>query len=307
MKTVLFKSINDMASFRFPHLLNEEYKKRQTFIRKFRVIYENTEVKVYNKNSEYPHVFCAKVEPQDVLKDIKFINRVCGQHKNLIWAGDGDKPHYDLYDHKIVDKLKKNFDNIFLETLRTNLRTKDSTPPDCIKTFPMGFTTNYLQNADHDILLQLVNCSFNIQKEKLIGTAFGKKWPSLNRNPDRRNLLDAVKDNKLIENFFCDFSEYHLKKSKYKYFASPLGNGIQAPKIYESMMCETVPVLTDELYARQLRDLYNLPIYIIDEWKNLNEKHLIETYENEYKNYDWCSLKKKFHVDNFIDEFLNNK
>lgn len=291
----VFNSVFDLAMSRpGPEVNKQLYFKKSKFHRKFRIVYGENETPIYNENSEYPHVFCA-IDPQIILDNIDYINKVCGNNKNIIY-GATDSVYENLYD--LSYELKKHFDNIFLEALKHEHSD--------IKTFPMGFIFSYIKKFDKNAFNKLINCSFNIQKEKLIGTAFGRQFPHLsNYLSDRINILEAVTHNKLIENFFCDFSEYHIKKSQYMYFASPQGNGIQSPKIYESMMCETVPVLTDAPYARQLRDLYNLPIYIIDEWENLNENHLIETYENKYKNYDWCSLKKRFHVDNFIDEFLN--
>jgi hypothetical protein len=273
------------------------YFKNAQIFQKFRIVICPPELGsiIHNKNSAYPHVFCkSSVNPEIIFENIDYINRRCGKNKNLI-LGCADSSR-NIY--KFGSELKKHFDNIFLEALNRD-------DPN-IKTFPMGFTYRYVKEFNKDVFSKLINCSYNIQKEKLIGTAFGRQWPKLsNRLSDRINILEAIAHNKLIENFYCDLSEYHIKKSQYLYFASPQGNGIQSPKIYESMMCETVPVLTDAPYARQLRDLHNLPIYIIDEWENLNENHLIETYENKYKNYDWCSLKKRFHINNFIDEFLN--
>ena len=277
------------------------YFETSTLHQKFRIVYVGKNATpIYNKNSEYPHVFCQlkgklKANPQIILDNINYINKLCGRRKNIIF-GCFDKTPKKLYD--LSYELKKHFDNIFLEALKYEHPN--------IKTWPMGFIFSYVKDFNKNVFSKLINCSYNIQKEKLIGTAFGNQWPKLsNRLSDRINILEAITHNKLIENFYCDISEYHIKKSQYLYFASPQGNGIQSPKIYESMMCETIPVLTDAPYARQLRDLHNLPIYIIDEWENLNENHLIETYENKYKNYDWCSLKKRFHVDNFIGEFLN--
>jgi hypothetical protein len=293
----VFNSVFDLAVSRPGRHTNKQvYFKTNNFYRQFRIVYaENRTTPIYNENSKYPHIFCAKTNPQIILNNIDYINKVCGKNKNIIY-GATDTVNENLYD--LSYELKKHFDNIFLEALRKEHPN--------IKTWPMGFTCAYIKKFNKNAFNKLINCSYNIQKEKLIGTAFGNQWPILsNRLRDRINILEAITCNKLIENFYCDISEYHIKKSQYLYFASPQGNGIQSPKIYESMMCETIPVLTDAPYARQLRDLYNLPIYIIDEWENLNEKHLIETYENKYKNYDWYSLKKRFHVDNFIGEFLN--
>ena len=174
-----------------------------------------------------------------------------------------------------------------------------------MKVLPQAFNYGYLKTFNKKIFGDLVDSSFNVQKDKLIGTAFGKRWAKLSKRLiDRISLLEAIEHNGLIENFYCNVSEYHLEKSRYLYFACPRGVGLQSTKLYESFMCETVPILTDAPYARQLRDYHNLPILIVDNWENITVDYLIEIYEKNYKNYDWKSLKRKFYIDNFIDEFI---
>ena len=92
---------------------------------------------------------------------------------------------------------------------------------------------------------------------------------------------------------FCKPSEYYSKLCDYKFFACPLGNGIQTPKICESIMCETVPVVTDHIAHRELKYIYNLPLLIVKKWTDLNQNFLLNQYTSVYSNIDWDQQKKK--------------
>ena len=78
-----------------------------------------------------------------------------------------------------------------------------------------------------------------------------------------------------------------------------LGTGIQTPKICESILCETVPVVTNHIAHRELRDIYDLPLLIVDKWEDLTEDFLNEAYESKYKHINWQKEKSKFLVENF--------
>ena len=274
------------------HLSRKQVMEEHDFFKQFRIVLFKNNIFI-NEKSRFPFVF-ASCNFNDLLNSIQLIDEYCGD-KKILCHGGYDKFPIEYY--RNLDLLKPHFKSVFLEHYKFH--------NDYMKVLPQAFNYGYMQQYNADVFGKMVNCSFDIQKEKVIGTAFGKKWPKLSRQiKDRVNLLESVEHGNLIENFFCDISRYHYEKSKYLYFASPLGAGLQSTKIYESFMCETIPVLTDAPYARQLRDYHNLPIHIVDSWEHLNENHLIEAYETEYKNYDWCSLKKRFYVDNFINEFL---
>ena len=102
-----------------------------------------------------------------------------------------------------------------------------------------------------------------------------------------------------MDNMFCNPLDYFEVLSDYKFFACPLGNGIQTPKICESILCETVPVVTSHIAHTELRDIYDLPLLIVDNWEDLTEEFLSEAYENKFKYIDWQKEKAKFLVENF--------
>jgi len=267
----------------------------------FRVILTGDENKpiIINERSLYPHVVCrTDVHPQYILDNIDTINKVCGDVKNIVYAVF-DIKRYDLYERNknFAAKLSVHFNKIYLWSLAWE--------DPLVKTFPCGFNYNYIQHFDSRVVKYFLKKEAEIPKSKLIGTAFSKMWPHLtDKIKDRRDLNHYSQEVNLIESFSSSFTDYLTKKSEYIYFACPRGVGIQSPKIFECFLCETVPVVTDAPYARQLRDDHNLPIHIVNKWSDLNEESLLNEYDAKYKNYDWYALINRFRVKNFIREFL---
>ena len=169
---------------------------------------------------------------------------------------------------------------------------------DWVTTIPMGTIMGYMLRCGGDQILHHINKPKN--KTRLIGSAFGSKWPHLNTKiKDRRLLAEFTQSSQFMDNMFCKPEHYFEKLSDYKFFACPLGNGIQTPKICESILCETVPVVTNHIAHKELRDIYDLPLLIVDKWEDLTEQLLNEAYESKYKHINWQKEKSKFLVENF--------
>ena len=169
---------------------------------------------------------------------------------------------------------------------------------DWIQTLPMGLIMAYMiRNGGSDILKH-INKQKN--KTKLVASAFGSKYPELTeRIEDRANLEVFTKKSHFVEDMFCDPLEYYERLCEYKFSLAPLGNGIQTPKICECIMCETVPVVTDHVAHRELRDIHGLPLLIVNEWVDLTEQFLNDQWNSVYSKIDWSEQKSKFLVKNF--------
>ena len=169
---------------------------------------------------------------------------------------------------------------------------------DWVTTIPMGTIIAYTLRCGGDRILHHINKPKN--KTRLIGSAFGSKWPeNIKRIKDRVLLTNFTQSSPFMDNMFCDPLDYFERLSDYKFFACPLGKGIQTPKICESILCETVPVVTNHIAHRELRDIYDLPLLIVDKWEDLTEELLNEAYESKFKHIDWQKEKAKFLVENF--------
>ena len=265
------------------------------FYKQFRIVYIRNQL-IINENSLYPFVFAIKTNAHRILKDLERIRELCGDNTVLCYGGSDmfDKSYYTQQ-----HELKSHFRAVYIENFR------EKPVADTHRVLPQAFALGYLQKFHKPTFSSLVDSTYDVKKEKLIGTAYGAAYPGLDQKiRDRVNLRNAVENQKLIENFKCLFQEYHAMKSIYKYFASPLGTGLQSSKIYESLMCETVPVLIDLPYSRQLKEVHKLPIHLTPDWKSLTKDSLNEAYTREFANHDWKKTKERFFVDNYVEEFL---
>jgi hypothetical protein len=242
--------------------------------------------KYINNDSLSNDVFCLV----DRLCHIKKILESCHFELNNIVCAGNDK--YLSNSIEYLKEVKYLFKKIFYEAKDIEC--------DWVTTIPMGTIMAYMLRCGGDEILHHINKPKH--KTKLIGSAFGSAQPHLDEKiNDRRLLADFTQSSQFMNNMFCDPLDYFEKLSYYKFFACPLGNGIQTPKICESIMCEAVPVVTNHIAHRELKDIYNLPLLIVDKWEDLTEDFLNETYENKYKYIDWQKEKSKFLVENFKD------
>jgi hypothetical protein len=155
-------------------------------------------------------------------------------------------------------------------------------------------------------ILRVVNNPIN--KTKLIGTAYGafsKRQNTLNKN--RVQLARVCEEHNLIENFYCDWSEYWEKLSHYRFFVSPQGIGGQCTKMYEAILTNTIVVAMDTFINRELKSKFNFPILLVNNWNDINENMLTDAYETEFKNYNWNKIKELLTIPGFARRILGIK
>ena len=303
----MINSIHDILNFRYdPKYLNwnissAKLSRKETedilllqpdVFTHFKVIIHPQKIYV-NPNSVTNDVYCdvkkarrISIRTLSYLKELNDnLNEI--QLDNLVCAGN-DWPLSRNIEY--LKEVKHLFKHIYYEA-------KDM-ECDWVTTIPMGTIMGYILRCGGDRILHHINKPKN--KTRLIGSAFGSKWPHLNTKiKDRRLLADFTCSSQFMDNMFCNPLDYFEKLSDYKFFACPLGNGIQTPKICESILCETVPVVTNHIAHKELRDVYNLPLLIVDKWEDLTEQLLNEAYESKYKHINWQKEKSKFLVENF--------
>lgn len=247
------------------------------------VIHEDFGIKI-NNQSKNKDVYCY-TNNTSMLVDLT--SECPDNFGNLVIMG------VDIHLYKNLDLLKSirhRFKKIYYEAKDIEC--------DWVQTLPMGMIMAYMvRNGGNDIL-QYINKQKN--KTKLVASAFGSKYPKLTNNIKNRSSLKAfTKDSGLVDDMFCDPLVYYERLCEYKFFLAPLGNGIQTPKICECIMCETVPVVTDHVVHRELRDIYGLPLLIVNEWTDITEEFLNEEWYLVYSNIDWNEQKSKFLIKNF--------
>jgi hypothetical protein len=250
----------------------------------FHFLLHGEEIKI-NKQSKNNDVFCNTFHIH-LLGELT--NKYPDNFNNLVIMGT------DINLSKTLDLLKHikhRFKKIYYEAKDVEC--------DWVQTLPMGMMMSYMvRNGGNNVILPQVNKKKN--KTKLIATAFGSKWSDLTKKiRDRSSLETFTKDSDFVDDMFCEPIEYYENLCDYRFFACPLGNGIQTPKICECIMCETVPVVTNHVAHRELRDIYGLPLLIVNEWFDLTEQFLNDQWNAVYSKIDWHEQKNNFLVKNF--------
>lgn len=238
-----------------------------------------------NSGSMSRDVFCVPRSLPDLRRKIW---KEGESFNNLVVAG-GDKHLSSVM--PVLEKLGEYFEKIYYEAKDVEC--------EWVQTIPMGMITAYmLRCGGNETILPQINK--HKRKTKLISTAFGSKCSRLTQMiPDRAKLHSFMMSATFMDNVFCEPRDYYSKLCDYKFFASPVGNGIQTPKICECIMCETVPVVTNHVVHRELRDIYKLPILIVDEWAELTVELLNEQWDSIYSTTDWSAHKDRLLVKNF--------
>lgn len=292
------KDISEILNFRYKerHVLelidgvpcSEKYTSLEVFIN-FKLGFFRDEPRRAAKqqfNNESHNIYCDVCNGfQDL---IPFLEKNNSQFESLVCAGDDQHLSKNI---KYLQKFKHRFNKIYYEA-------KDM-ECDWVQTIPMGMIMRYMiRNGGNDVILPQINKKKN--KTKLIASAFGSLYPHLTeRISDRSELKNFTSNCDFMDNMFCEPIKFYENLCDYRFFACPLGNGIQTPKICECIMCETIPVVTDHVAHRELRDIYDLPLLIVNEWTDLSEGFLVNQWNEVYSKVDWGEQKSKFLVKNF--------
>lgn len=230
------------------------------------------------------NIFCFSA---DLNLLIGFMKQHSVNFENLVMAGSDERLSKNF---KILNSIKHRFSKIYYEAKDIEC--------DWVQTIPMGTIMAYtVRNGGSDIL-EHINKQKN--KTKLVASAFGSRWPKLtSRIKNRFTLKSFIQKNDFIDNMFCNPLKYYKRLCDYRFFLAPIGEGIQTPKICECIMCETIPVVTDHVVHRELRDIYELPLLIVNEWADVSEDFLNKQWDLTYSQVDWNLQKSKFLVCNF--------
>jgi hypothetical protein len=261
------------------------FKTRPAFHNLFEIIIDKTGIK-FNKNLK-GNVLCNP----DCLELL--LEKITKKYEKLFIFGEDTNLTEKI---KWIEKLKKNFEEIYYEAKDINCSY--------VKALPMGCTYSYLIRNGVQNALEHINKS-NKLKKRLAVSGFGSKWPKLSKSiKDRRDLLNFLKKQNVVDLINCKPTEYYNTISNYKYFLCPLGAGIQTPKLQESHLMGIIPVVTNHPVYHDLSS-YGLPFLIVDKWKDVTQELLEKRYEEEFKNVDWNKVRKLYHADYFKENYID--
>lgn len=237
-----------------------------------------------------------------------------GTHKTYI------NENFELDDGNIIF-CKIDLVHILFDTLRDEDEIKDiklithegdysvneklfSQKPKCISKW-------YAQNVDYEhpdlipIPIGLANdyCNITLKYDKLIKVGTPQKLLYINHRIDT-----YPKDRKWIYEYFennqwCSVDTPNLTLEKYKkqldnhkFIICPRGNGIDTHRLWESLYHGIIPIVENNIHYKCLSDL---PVVIVDSFKEVNEDFLTYKFENfSNKVFNMRKLKVNWWIDN---------
>lgn len=174
-------------------------------------------------------------------------------------------------DRNITQEEIKYLDNKILHWFAQNLEGKNNK----ISVIPIG-----LENLRYQLngVLSDFQTTENIEKSKITLLSFNV----VTNNKERKKVLEALKNNRFIENNnFGNHKEYFEELKKYKFNLCPEGNGLDTHRIWESLLALAIPVMLRNTFTENLASL-NFPIMLLDEWEDFNS-FSIEDLNKYYK------------------------
>lgn len=93
------------------------------------------------------------------------------------------------------------------------------------------------------------------------------------------------------------YTDFYRQLTRSKYVISPQGAGPDCHRVYESLLCDAIPIVhtsfLDTLYKR-------LPVLIVDDWDEVTESFLNESYDSLFNHLkEWKSCNKDWYKAEF--------
>ena len=197
--------------------------------------------------------------------------------KFILITHNADNPFTDWHFNNIKDYVLKVYainnicDNINVVTIP--LAFQDY-PKDHFK---LIILTAIKRNKAEKTNLLYMNFAIHTNKEKrtiCYNTFKGAEWVTKEENITKEKFMERILES--------------------KYVLSPEGTGIDCHRIYESIICGTIPII---LKSGTVMDKFyeKLPVLLIDDWSIITKEYLEN--ENNYENnrkrlYDWLNNNK---------------
>jgi len=204
----------------------------------------------------------------------------------------------DFHLSECIEKLESHasrFSRIYFEAKNINSTI--------VSSFSMGFNATYIRDCGKENILSAINYSDDNKKSSLLFCAWGKKWPQLdNKIDDRQKAQIFLDNNPKFSRTMVEYEQYWQTVAEHFFFLAPAGNGVQAPKLAESWMVKTIPIV---LKNPCFTDLFNLgyPLIMLDSWDEITDRALND-WLNYYKKVDWTRVRYQL-TNQFLNELIH--
>jgi hypothetical protein len=159
-----------------------------------------------------------------------------------------------------------------------------------IKSIPIGIANEIWAHGNENTLTTIIE--ENNKKSNLLYCNFDIKT----NIKGRTHCLDFITKNNLKMSERQDFPNYLRSLSKSFFSLSPNGNGVDCHRTWESLYLKTIPIVTKNTNIEFYTDL---PIYIIDNWNELEMETLNENLYNK--------IISKYSIDKLNIEYYYNQ
>jgi len=160
-------------------------------------------------------------------------------------------------DRNIDEETALLIDDNILNWYAQNLITAEKNN---IKIIPIGLENKrFLNNG----LVSHFKKYHNSEKSEYIFCSFNE------RSSERASLNQLLKDNiNVVQKNFKNHKEYTKNLAKFKFNLCPNGNGVDTHRIWESFMVNTIPIVKNQTFVRNLIK-NNVPLFVVEEWDEL--------------------------------------
>jgi len=140
---------------------------------------------------------------------------------------------------------------------------------------PIGIANSFWKWGNLDIFDEVLNTDID-KKSNFIYANFRRV-----RDVNRLECYENVEKQKIPFVKNKKYKDYLNTLKTYKYCISPQGNGIDCYRMWESLYLKVIPICIRSTLVEYFAKLF--PIYIIEDWNDLDVKVL----EKEYSNFNW--------------------
>ena len=161
-----------------------------------------------------------------------------------------------------------------------------------VYTIPMGFRPYYFVEAGfQNVANAILRSAVPGVKKYLVCAAWGRFSPYLDdRLAARQSLVEFVNSSSWVYRSRWSPFMYWRELLKYKFSLSPEGNGVQSPKLFESMLVQTIPVSNRNPAAVDLQKM-GFPIVIVDSWNEVTQEFLNKKYDEMEPLISWDKIR----------------